>query len=284
VKYIYTPNRGAGAARNSGINIATRKLIAFCDSDDEWMPGKVEIQRAFMQSKPDVLFCFSNFSFREIEELGGRSQHFVLSSWPGEMKPWDEILDSGHRISAIIPLPEGMKDFNYYVGNIYLAAMTALYTNVNTLIVRKEEAADALHFAEDTPTFEEWECFGRLAAVGKCAYLDFESACQHSHGGERLTNAHITECAQARVTILPRVWGSDNLFLQDHYELYQRILTEERLTLVDGLLVRGETAKARHELKLMASQRLLTRNLLAAFPGTITKNLLSLRRLIKSRL
>ena len=92
----------------------------------------------------------------------------------------------------------------------------------------------------------------------------------------------ITECAQARVTILPRVWGENKKFLQKHYELYQRILDAERLTLVDGLLVRGETAKARLELKQMTGRTSLARNLLAALPGTITKKLLILRRILKS--
>ena len=150
-------------------------------------------------------------------------------------------------------------------------------------MVRRIEAGDALHFAEDTPTYEDWECFGRLSCAGKAAYLDIETACQHSHGGERLTDAHTTECAQARVTILPRVWGANKEFFQKYHDLYQKVLDTERLTLVDGLLVRGETAKARVELEQITGRTsLLIRNLLAAFPGSITKKLLTLRRVLKS--
>ncbi len=282
VKYICTPNRGAGAARNTGVKEARNQLVAFCDSDDEWLPGKVEVQRTFMQIHPDILFCFSNFAFEEIEELGGNKQHFFLSSWPGDMKSWDEILNAGRKMSELISLPTGMDDFNYYVGNIYLSALTALYMNVNTLMVRKEEAVDALHFAEDTPTYEDWECFGRLAEAGECAYLDIETTYQHSHGGERLTDAHITECAQARVAILPRVWGANKEFLQKHDALYQKTLDAERLTLVDGLLVRGETEKARQELKQIAGRTSVVRKLLAAVPGHVAKKLLALRRVIKA--
>ena len=282
VKYIHTPNRGAGSARNTGVKVACKQLVAFCDSDDEWLPGKVEVQRNFMQAWPDILFCFSNFSFKEIKELGGNKQHFYLSFWPGDMKRWEEVLDSGRKMSTLISLPKGMEDFNCYVGNIYQPAMSALYMNVNTLMVQKEKAADALYFAEDTPTYEDWECFGRLAKAGKCAYLDCETACQHSHGGERLTDAHTTECAQARVKILTRIWGNDNEFLRQHSELYQKVLDSERLKLADGLLIRGVTKIARMELRKIKGRTPLIQNILAILPGSITKNLLSLRRVLKA--
>jgi O-antigen biosynthesis protein len=37
-------NRGAAAARNTGIRESRGEFVAFLDSDDEWLPGKIEAQ------------------------------------------------------------------------------------------------------------------------------------------------------------------------------------------------------------------------------------------------
>lgn len=53
VRLIRHPdNRGAAAARNSAINQAKGDFIAFLDADDEWLPDKLAVQLAAMESRP----------------------------------------------------------------------------------------------------------------------------------------------------------------------------------------------------------------------------------------
>lgn len=53
-------NSGAGIARNNSIKEARGHYIAFCDSDDRWLPEKLEQQIAFMEQK-NVAFSYTSY-------------------------------------------------------------------------------------------------------------------------------------------------------------------------------------------------------------------------------
>ena len=57
VQYLFQPNQGPSAARNLGILRASSEFIAFLDSDDEWLPGKLRAQLDFFERNPDFLIC-----------------------------------------------------------------------------------------------------------------------------------------------------------------------------------------------------------------------------------
>jgi glycosyltransferase involved in cell wall biosynthesis len=52
-------NKGATAARNTGIAMAQGRFVAFLDSDDNWMPSKLQRQLDAVLAKPDPdkVFC-----------------------------------------------------------------------------------------------------------------------------------------------------------------------------------------------------------------------------------
>ena len=53
-------NSGPAVARNTGIELAEGKYIAFLDSDDIWLPKKLEKQIQFMKNS-NVLLCYSSY-------------------------------------------------------------------------------------------------------------------------------------------------------------------------------------------------------------------------------
>ena len=54
---IHRKNGGVSAARNTGIRASSGTLIAFLDSDDLWMPGKLSMQTDFFYNHPESLIC-----------------------------------------------------------------------------------------------------------------------------------------------------------------------------------------------------------------------------------
>src|SRR5439155_27301830 len=127
------------------------------------------LDRARLGARPDVLFCFSDFGHRR---ASGKERRHGLASWHADPRGWDEILGPGVPYSTIAPLPAGRDDFRVHVGDAYESELHWNIICTITVAVRRVEAGPALRFAEDLPTYEDWECFARLARAGRAAYLD----------------------------------------------------------------------------------------------------------------
>jgi glycosyltransferase involved in cell wall biosynthesis len=57
ITVIHQANRGVSAARNAGIQAASGPFIALLDSDDVWLPQKLERQIAFFRTCPGAVIC-----------------------------------------------------------------------------------------------------------------------------------------------------------------------------------------------------------------------------------
>lgn len=60
IQVITQSNQGVSAARNAGIMRAQGEWIAFLDSDDEWLPEKLELQTALIEQHPTFSLCHGN--------------------------------------------------------------------------------------------------------------------------------------------------------------------------------------------------------------------------------
>ena len=60
IRVIRQDNRGVCAARNAGVLAAKGEWIAFLDSDDEWLPNKLEIQMRDLQRNPALVAHTTN--------------------------------------------------------------------------------------------------------------------------------------------------------------------------------------------------------------------------------
>lgn len=67
INVIYlSKNVGPGSARNYGIKNSKTSYIAFLDSDDVWLPRKLEIQYGYMKENSEVYFsCHNGIVFNE---------------------------------------------------------------------------------------------------------------------------------------------------------------------------------------------------------------------------
>jgi len=72
VRYIRQPRLGKSQARNHGIRVAQGELIAFLDSDDIWLPSKLESQVRLFSSRKVGLAYTNCYQINEDGFISGR--------------------------------------------------------------------------------------------------------------------------------------------------------------------------------------------------------------------
>ena len=65
--YCLDKNSGAAVARTKSMELAEGEYMAFCDSDDLWLPEKLEKQLAFMRNND---YAFTCTAYDQIDEEG----------------------------------------------------------------------------------------------------------------------------------------------------------------------------------------------------------------------
>lgn len=86
VRYHYQTNQGAAIARNTGIQLATGDFLAFLDSDDRWMPDKLERQIAAFTENPKLDMVFGHvrqFFSSDLDEVMRQKTRIPREVMPG---------------------------------------------------------------------------------------------------------------------------------------------------------------------------------------------------------
>ena len=82
LRYQYQENQGKSVALNRALRQARGEWIAFDDSDDYWLPEKLEWQFRALEEFPDCRACFTNAVFASDAQLQGTTLEMGSNTYP----------------------------------------------------------------------------------------------------------------------------------------------------------------------------------------------------------
>jgi glycosyltransferase involved in cell wall biosynthesis len=170
VKYVkkYKKNKGSSVARNIGIKIARGKYFALLDSDDEWLPEKLDKQIKILQDgSPELGVVYSNLCY--IDENGKNMNKLRNPKKEGYI--YEDLLGEN------------------YVGP------------PSTLLIRKECFHQVGLFDNLLNAMEDWDMWIRIAKYYRFSLIKIPIVKYRLHSNQLSINLRVKNIAANRILV-----------------------------------------------------------------------------------
>ena len=201
-------NRGVSAARNAGITCASGQFIAFLDSDDMWLPGKLSSQVDFFKSNPEALIC-------QTEEL------------------W---IRNGKRVNP-------KKRHKKFSGMIFKHSLPLCIVSPSAVMLKKSLFDKTGVFDEKLPACEDYDLWLRIS----CKYPVFliDTPLIIKRGGHEDQLSKTPKLDKYRIEALKKIIES-GLLSKDQHIAAVKMLKEKCEIYAQGCLKRGRNDESRY--------------------------------------
>lgn len=189
VKYIYQANSGVSAARNTGLEAATGEYVGFLDSDDIWLPWKLEAQLSILRQFPEVGMVWTDM--KAVDENGTVLYESYLKIMYGGYKYFDH--DINFRLSRYLSevwegCPSIYVNRKFFSGNIFSWMFMGNLVHTSTVLLRREHQKKVgLFDLELKRSGEDYDFHFRTCREGVVAYLDISSTLYRIGAADQLT-------------------------------------------------------------------------------------------------
>lgn len=153
--YIRQPNLGVSAARNRGIEAAGGDWLAFLDSDDEWLPTKLEAQRDLLRQQPDLRICHT-------EEI------------------W---IRNGRRVNQMNKHAKGD-------GHIFQMCLPLCVISPSSALIHRSLFQEVGIFDERLPACEDYDLWLRICATHPVAFVERPQIKKYGGHADQLSRRH----------------------------------------------------------------------------------------------
>ena len=203
IKYFFQPKKGVSSARNKGIRESSSDWVAFLDSDDEWLPQKLE---------------------KQINQLGKHSEIFISHT--------NEIwIRNGVRVNQ-------MKKHQKYGGYIFDKCLDICRISPSSVLIHKKVLKDVGVFDETLQVCEDYDLWLRITS--KYSVLFEKELLIIKYGGHKDQLSKVKEgIEQFRIQSLEKILALNHL-TEDQFIITKNMLMKKLSIYSKGLEKRNK--------------------------------------------
>ncbi|VAX09159.1 glycosyl transferase, family 2 [hydrothermal vent metagenome] len=206
-RYLWQDNQGVSSARNSGIEAADSEWLAFLDSDDEWLPGKLAAQKASLEANPGLYICHT-------EEI------------------W---IRNGRRVNQ-------MKKHAKSGGWIFQKCLPICAISPSSVIIHRSLFNEVGLFDETLPACEDYDLWLRICAFHPTLYVETPQIIKHGGHDDQLSRKH-WGMDRFRIQALEKIIAHPKLSQADRQAATDMLITKASI-LAQGAKKRGHQQTA----------------------------------------
>jgi len=213
IHYVCQPNRGPASARNTGIKQASGELVAFLDSDDLWLPKKLERQLAVFGNDPALRICHTN----EI---------------------W---IRNGVHVNP-------MRKHQKYGGHIFEKVLPLCIVSPSSVVMTRQLLNEMGGFDGSLPACEDYDLWLRVLCRYPIAYIEEPLVIKHGgHADQR--SRSVKGLDQYRIRALEKLLAS-GILTPEQYRLALDELTRKCKIYGAGCVKHGKPEEGNYYLRL----------------------------------
>jgi GT2 family glycosyltransferase len=247
VRYAKQKNAGVSAARNAAFQMVRGDYVALLDSDDSFLPWKLELQLACFARAPGIGMVWSDLESVRPDGTVVNPRHLrrMYTAW--RRFSMEEIFDSSQPLAEVAPgLGEHVGGERFWSGDAFHAMIMGSLVHTSTVLMTRERLEQVGRFNEAFKSGEDYDFHLRTCRAGRVGFADVVSIRYQTGAADQLTHQeyHVLVARNFLQTVEPMI-EAERARIKLPAKMLREVIAEAHRWYAEELLLKNQAAEAR---------------------------------------